>query len=311
MVVTSDRQTSVLPAAPAGAETVSARRARERLSLPRRLVQTWTGIFGLATVLVVVVMAIFAPFVSPMGPIEQDITARLLPPLASSDRGLHVFGTDALGRDILSRAIWGARISLIVGVASVAVAGGLGVLLGLVAGYVGGGWGALIMRTADVQLAIPFLVLALAVVAAVGPSLPNLVAVLGITGWVIYARVVRAEVLSLREREYVQAARALGSPGERIVFHHILPNAVSSVIVVATLQVARMILFEASLSFLGVGVPPPTPTWGGMVADGRGYLTVAWWVSTLPGLALFVTVLGVTLLGDRLRDVLDPRLRDL
>jgi peptide/nickel transport system permease protein len=255
-------------------------------------------------------MAIFAAQLAPMVPTEQDVTTRLLPPFTTSDRGFHVLGTDALGRDILSRTIWGARVSLLVGVITVAVAGAIGVLLGLIAGYVAGGWGTLIMRVADVQLAIPFLVLALAVVAAVGPSLVNLIAVLGVTGWVLYARVVRSEVLSLKQREYVQAARALGVPTARILFRHILPNTASSIIVVATLQVARMILFEASLSFLGVGVPPPTPTWGGMVSDGRDYVTVAWWVSTLPGLALFVTVLGVTLVGDRLRDVLDPRLEE-
>lgn len=311
MVVTPDRQPSGALVGPAGAEAGPARPARGRAGLTRRLARTWPGIFGLGVVLAVVILAAFAPLVAPMSPIEQDVTTRLLPPLAWSDRGLHGLGTDALGRDILSRIIWGARISLIVGTASVAVAGSLGVILGLVAGYVGGGWGALIMRLADVQLAVPFLVLALAVVAAVGPSLANLVAVLGLTGWVLYARVIRSEVLSLKERDYVQAARALGAAGGRILFRHILPNALSSMIVVATLQVARMILFEASLSFLGVGVPPPTPTWGGMVADGRGYLTVAWWVSTLPGLALFLTVLGVTLLGDRLRDVLDPRLHDV
>ena len=311
LVVTPDRQPSRVLVARPPAEVTPAGRARGRTGLPRRLARNWAGLFGLGVLLAVVVMAVLAPLVSPMNPIDQDVTARLLSPLGSSDRGIHVLGTDALGRDILSRTIWGARISLIGGGASVAVAGGLGVLLGLLAGYVGGGWGALIMRLADVQLAIPFLVLALAVVAVVGPSLGNLVAVLGVTGWVLYARVVRAEVLSLKEREYVQAARALGAAGERILFRHIFPNAVSSVIVVATLQVARMILFEASLSFLGVGVPPPAPTWGGMVADGRGYLTVAWWVSTLPGLTLFLTVLGVTLLGDRLRDVLDPRLQDV
>jgi len=281
------------------------------IAIAQRLARTPSSLFGLAVMTAVFVMVAFAPLVAPADPSAQDITARLLPPLETSDRGVHWLGTDPLGRDIASRIIFGARISMLVGVVAVVIAGAVGVTLGLAAGYVGRGWDALIMRVADVQLALPFLVLALALVAAVGPSLTNLIVVLGLTGWVIYARVIRAETLSLREREFVLAARAVGAGGLRIVARHILPNATSSIIVVATLHVARMILFEASLSFLGVGVPPPTPTWGGMIADGRGYLTVAWWVSTLPGLALFLTVLGVTLIGDRLRDVLDPRIRDV
>ena len=281
------------------------------IAAARRLAGTPSSVLGLAVLILVMVMVAFAPLVAPADPSEQDITARLLAPLAMSDRGVHWLGTDPLGRDIASLIIFGARISMLVGVVAVVIAGAAGVALGLAAGYAGRGWDALIMRVADVQLALPFLVFALALVAAVGPSLTNLIIVLGLTGWVIYARVVRAETLSLREREFVLAARAVGGGGVRIVVRHILPNAMSSIVVVATLHVARMILFEASLSFLGVGVPPPTPTWGGMIADGRGYLTVAWWVSTMPGLALFLTVLGVTLIGDRLRDVLDPRIRDL
>jgi peptide/nickel transport system permease protein len=281
------------------------------MAIAGRLARTPSSLFGLAVMTAVLVMVAFAPLVAPADPSAQDITARLLEPFETSDRGMHWLGTDPLGRDIASRIIFGARISMLVGVVAVVIAGAVGVTLGLAAGYAGRGWDALIMRVADVQLALPFLVLALALVAAVGPSLTNLIIVLGLTGWVIYARVIRAETLSLREREFVLAARAVGAGGLRIVARHILPNATSSIIVVATLHVARMILFEASLSFLGVGVPPPTPTWGGMIADGRGYLTVAWWVSTLPGLALFLTVLGVTLIGDRLRDVLDPRIRDV
>lgn len=281
------------------------------MTLVRRFVRSRAAAVGLGVVTVALAMVALAPIVAPMDPLDQDVTARLLGPLVASDRGLHLLGTDALGRDIASRIVHGARVSVLVGVASVAVAGTIGVLLGLASGYAGGRWDAGIMRVADVQLALPFLVLALALVAAVGPSLPNLIAVLGITGWVLYARVVRSETLSLREREFVTAARAVGATGVRTVLRHILPNVTSAIIVVATLQVARMILFEASLSFLGVGVPPPTPTWGGMISDGRAYISVAWWVSTLPGLALFLTVLGVTLVGDRLRDVLDPRVRDL
>ncbi len=280
------------------------------MTTARRLVGTWPGAIGAALVIVALLLVVAAPLIAPMDPLEQDVTVRLLGPGGVSDRGTHILGTDPLGRDIASRIVFGARVSVLVGLAAVVVSGVLGVLLGLVAGYAGGRSDALIMRVGDVQLALPFLVLALALVAAVGPSLANLVAVLGVTGWVIYARVVRAEALSLREREFVLAARTVGAGAARIVRRHILPNTVSSIVVVASLQVARMILFEASLSFLGVGVPPPTPTWGGMISDGRAYVTVAWWVPTLPGLALFLTVLGVTLVGDRLRDVLDPRLRE-
>jgi peptide/nickel transport system permease protein len=276
----------------------------------RRLLGSGPAAFGVVVVALVVVLVVFAPLVAPMDPSEQELAARLIPPFGASDRGVHVLGTDPLGRDIASRLVFGGRVSIFVGLAAVVVAGGVGVLLGLVAGFVRGTWSAVIMRIADIQLALPFMVLALALVAAVGPSLANLIVVLGVTGWVVYARVVRAETLSLREREFVLAARAVGVRGPRIVLRHILPNAASSIIVLASLQMSRMMLFEASLSFLGVGVPPPTPTWGSMISEGRGYLGVAWWVSTVPGLALFVTVLAVTLVGDRLRDVLDPRVRD-
>jgi peptide/nickel transport system permease protein len=280
------------------------------VTFARRLVGAPGAVFGIVVLLTALLFVTLAPFIAPMDPADQELAARLIPPFGSSDRGVHLAGTDPLGRDIASRIIWGARVSMLVGFAAVFVAGSIGVLLGLIAGYRGGRWSTLIMRVADVQLTIPFMVFALALVAAVGPSLLNLILVLGATGWVVYARVVRAETLSLREREFVLAARAVGVRGADIVRRHILPNAASSIIVLISIQVARMMLFEASLSFLGVGVPPPTPTWGSMIADGRGYLGVAWWVSTVPGLALFVTVLGVTLLGDRVRDILDPRLGD-
>ncbi len=260
---------------------------------------------------IVLLAALFAQLVAPFSPVFQDLAARLKPPMYVASDGLHVLGTDALGRDILSRLIYGSRVSLIIGVTSVLVAGSIGVILGLVAGYTQGAVDSVLMRIGDVQLSIPFLVLALATVAVVGPSLVNLIVVLGVTGWVQYARIIRAETLSLKGREYVEAARVLGAAPHRILLRHILPNVLSSVIVVGTLQVSRMILFEASLSFLGLGVPPPTPTWGGMVADGRTYVENAWWVSTIPGLAIFLTVLAVSVLGDRLRDVLDPRLQTL
>lgn len=291
--------------------TGSESRPRRRRSSP------WAGLVrgplpavAAAILLIVIAAALFAQLISPFNPTFQDLAARLSPPLQSSRAGFHVLGTDALGRDILSRMIFGSRISLIIGISSVAVAGVLGVGLGLIAGYARGRWDDIIMRLADIQLAIPFLVLALATVAVVGPSLTNLVVVLGVTGWVQYARVVRAETMSVSGREYVEAARVVGAPPTRLLLRHILPNVLASIIVIGTLQISRMILFEASLSFLGLGVPPPTPTWGGMVADGRSYVDRAWWVSTLPGVALFLTVLSVAVLGDRLRDVLDPRLQN-
>lgn len=264
-----------------------------------------------ATVFLVLVTvgAILAQFISPASPVFQDLSARLKPPLFVVSNGVHVLGTDGLGRDLLSRLLFGSRISLIIGISAVVVSGGLGVALGLIAGYARGAIDNVIMRVADVQLSLPFLILALATVAVVGPSLLNLIVVLGVTGWVQYARIIRAETLSVTGREYVEAARVLGAPPARIVVQHILPNVLSSVIVVGTLQVSRMILFEASLSFLGLGVPPPTPTWGGMVADGRNYVDTAWWVATVPGIAIFLTVLAVAILGERLRDVLDPRLQ--
>ena len=304
---------SAVQTGPSATLAVAPARRAERAPLAQTLialVRAPSAALSVALLVLVVLAALAAPLVAPRDPTDQDVTARLKPPLARTEEGgLALLGTDALGRDILSRLIYGSRISLTIGIASVAVAGTLGVVLGLLAGYAGGRWDGLIMRIGDIQLAIPFLVLALATVAVVGPSLANLIVVLGITGWVVYARVIRAETLSVREREYVLAARTVGVSPTGIMARHILPNVASSMIVVATLQVARMVLFEASLSFLGLGVPPPTPTWGGMVADGRNYVDTAWWVATIPGLTIFVAVLAMTMVGDRLRDVLDPRLR--
>lgn len=278
----------------------------------RKFTRSHLATLGLAVVLVVVISALFAPWLVPFDPADQDIMQRMLPPLARSDTGaLHLFGTDALGRDLLSRLIVGSRVSLLVGVASVLISGVLGVVLGLLAGYDDRHLGRVLMGVADVQLAVPFLVLALAVVAVLGPSLFNLVLVLGVTSWVQFARIVRAEVLVLREREFVQAAQALGASGARLMFSHLLPNVMSSVIVIGSMQVGKMILFEASLSFLGLGVPSDIPTWGGMIADGRTYVSTEWWLSAVPGLAIFITVVGINLLGDRLRDLLDPRLNTL
>lgn len=266
---------------------------------------------GVAIVAVVAVAAVLAPLIMPFDPDDQDILRRLLPPLSHSEAGFHLAGTDALGRDVLSRLIIGSRVSLLVGVLSVLVSGVIGVAFGLFAGYDDRRTGSVLMGITEIQLAIPFLVLAIAVVAVLGPSLFNLVMVLGLTNWVQYARVVRAEVLVLREREFVLAARALGASTLRILAVHLLPNVMSSIIVISSLQVAKMVLFESSLSFLGLGVPASVTTWGGMISDGRDYVQLAWWVAAMPGFAIFLTVVGVNLVGDRLRDLLDPRLKQL
>jgi peptide/nickel transport system permease protein len=231
------------------------------------------------------------------------------PTLEGADGKAHLLGTDHLGRDILSRVIWGARVSLLVGFAAVVVGGLIGATLGLVAGYRGGSMDNAIMTIADAQLAFPFILLAIGIIAVLGPSFPTLIVVIGLSGWMSYARVLRSQVLVLRSREFVDAIHALGGSVGRVVTRHILPNVLSSLVVIATLELARSIVAEATLSFLGLGVQPPTPSWGGMVQEGREYLDSAWWISTFPGLVLMLTSLVVSRTGDWLRDLLDPTLR--
>ena len=254
--------------------------------------------------------AVFAPQLAPWDPGRQMLLKRLKPPMWQ-ERGLreHPLGTDHLGRDILSRILHGGRISLGVGLTAVTLSALIGVTLGLVAGFFGGRADAFIMRVVDVFLAIPYILLAMGVVFALGPSLLNVILVMGVTRWVQFARIVRADVLSIREREFVAGARARGNRPLRLLLHHVLPNALTPIIVVATLELAFMIIYESALSFLGLGVQPPTPTWGWMLADGRNYIATAWWLATFPGLAIMLTVLAVNLLGDWLRDTLDPRLK--
>ncbi len=299
--VTHDEATG---AAPAAARSSSRRWLKALLRNPAALL-------GLAIVTTVVLLAVFAPQVAPHSPVQSNLRYAFRPPswVSGGVEG-YLLGTDALGRDILSRIIYGSRISLIVGLVVVVIQGGFGTLMGLLSGYYGGKLDAFLMRIADVQLAIPFMILAIAIMAVLGPSLTNVILVLSVTGWVTFARVVRSEVLSVRQMDYVAAARALGCGTGRILFKHILPNVAASVIVIASLQLARMIISEAALSFLGLGVQPPTPSWGGMVADGRSFVATHWWIATFPALAVFVTVLGVNLLGDWVRDVLDPTLKD-
>lgn len=271
----------------------------------RRALRDPSFVIGMVIVVGVVAAAVFAPVLSPHEPTAATLRSRLAEPFGP----LHPLGADAIGRDILSRIIFGARISLTVGLASVAIAVVLGTVIGLIAGYHGGLIDAILMRSADIQLSFPFILLAITVIAVVGPGLWKVILVMALTQWVQYARIVRGQTLGLREREFVQAAYGLGASSGRIMFRHILLNALTPVTVLATLGIANNILLEAGLTFLGLGVDPTTPSWGGMLADGRNYIERAWWVATFPGLAITVTVLGFNLLGDWLRDRLDPRTR--
>ena len=276
----------------------------------RRLARRRTSLFGLVVVAVVIVTAVAAAVITPFDPVEQDIGERLKAPLSRDTAGrVHPLGTDHLGRDILARIVFGARPALLVGFAAVAISGVLGMAAGLLAGYFGGRVDDVLMRLADIQLAFPFILLAIAVIGVLGPSLTTIICVIGVSSWVVYARIVRGAALSLREREFVQAAQALGSRDGRILLRHVLPNVFTPWLVVTTLDMARVIVIESALSFLGLGVQPPTPTWGGMLADGRVYISTAWWLATFPGLAILMTVLGINLFGDGLRDTLDPRLK--
>ncbi|MBX3070830.1 MAG: ABC transporter permease [Thermomicrobiales bacterium] len=267
--------------------------------------------FASAIVLIVVTLcAVASGVIAPHDPDRQTLALRLVPP-AWSDGGSwsHPLGTDALGRDLLSRLIYGARVSLIVGLSAVTIQALIGVSLGLIAGFRGGRLDSIIMAVTDIQYALPVLVVAIAIMAVLGPSMRNVIIVLGITGWVYYARLVRAQVLSLREQDFVEAAQAIGVKPGRIMFRHILPNATTQIIVVGSLQVAAMIISEASLSFLGLGIPPEIPSWGVMVAEGRTYISTGWWVCAFPGAAIFLTAMSVNLLGDWLREELDPSLK--
>ena len=280
------------------------------VATPARRRVSFRAVFGITVLLLMGGAALAAPQIAPWDPGRQMLIKRLRPP-AWEARGLreHPLGTDHLGRDILSRILYGGRISLGVGLSAVTLSCVIGVTLGLLAGFHAGGTDALIMRVVDVFLAIPYILLAMGVVFALGPSLVNVILVMAATRWVQFARIVRADVLSIREREFVSGARARGNRSMRLLLRHVLPNALTPIIVVATLELAFMIIYESALSFLGLGVQPPTPTWGWMLSDGRNYIATAWWLATFPGLAIMLTVLAVNLLGDWLRDTLDPRLK--
>ncbi|ABB31472.1 binding-protein-dependent transport systems inner membrane component [Geobacter metallireducens RCH3] len=258
---------------------------------------------GGCVVLLLFVVSLLAPYITPWDPHAIDAYHVLLPPSAN-----HWFGTDELGRDVFTRVVYGARISLKVGFVSVGIAVAIGVVLGLVSGFYGGIIDTVIMRFVDIMLCFPTFFLILAVIAFLEPSIWYIMAIIGLTGWMGVARLVRAEVLSLRERDFILAARALGASDARIIFRHILPNALSPVLVSATLGVAGAILTESALSFLGIGVQPPTPSWGNILTSGKDYIEFGWWLSLFPGLAILVTVLAYNLLGEGIRDALDPRL---
>lgn len=286
----------------------SAPQARPAQSGLRRFVRTFRrnrgALIGLALLLVLVALALLAPMIAPYNPIKQSAAEVLEPPSRA-----HWLGTDQYGRDILSRVLIGARLSLRVGLVSVAIAAVCGSVLGLLAGYYGGLADTVIMRIIDVKLAFPGILLAMAIVAVLGPSLVNLMIAVGIGGIPTYTRVVRASVLSAKELLYVLAARATGCPDRRIMFLHILPNVLAPVIVLSTLSIAGAILAASGLSFIGLGAQPPTPEWGAMLSTGRQFLRDAWWMTTFPGLAIMLTVMSINLVGDGLRDALDPRLR--
>ena len=289
---------------PAGSGFAIGRRAWPRLtSLP---------LVPLLVIGALLVMALAAPLLSPFPPTEQNLPDRLRPPAWVAGGSLaHPLGTDLFGRDVLSRVVYGARVSLSLAVIAILVAGAVGTVVGLVAGYFGGVYDMLLMRVVDAFLAVPAVLVAIVLASTLGPSFQNVVIVIGMLYWPRYARQIRGETLSIKERDYVQLARIAGCSPARILVMDVLPNLVPSLMVLASLQVGSAIILEATLSFLGVGIPPPEPAWGVIVEDGRGMLASAWWISLFPGIAIAVTVLAFNLTGDWIRDRLDPRLRGL
>ncbi len=305
--------TTIAPGAEPAPPPLAARRSgwryRTRVAARSMLRAGWP-VLALTVLAIVLFAALFGPWISPLDPNRQNIMLRLAAPWTTGPNGqLFILGTDGLGRDILSRLLYGARISLLVGVCAIAVGGTLGVIAGLVSGYFGGWIDDVLMRLGDIQLAFPFILLAIMFLVVLGPGVMNIILVLGIGQWVTYARIVRAQTLSVREKEYVEAARAMGDRTSSVIFRTILPNIVAPLTVIASFNVASVILAEASLSFLGLGVPPSVPTWGSMLAESRDQLLAnKWWLAVFPGLAIAFTVLSFNIMGDWLRDFLDPRL---
>jgi peptide/nickel transport system permease protein len=299
---------SAEPAGGAVAESLPAAPARQRSGARvRRL-----PLFALSIIGAFVLCALLANVLSPADPEEQSLRQRFTPPVWD-ERGTwkHVLGTDRLGRDLLSRIIWGSRVSLTAGVLTVLLASAFGAGVGLVAGYHGGRVDAALMRITDATMSFPVILLALILAVTVGPSFVNVVIAIAVILWARYARVLRGQVLTLMELDFITQARIAGASAGRIILRHLFPNTFNTLMVLVTLQVGYVIIVEASLSFLGAGIPPPTPAWGSMIAEGRDFITSAWWVSFFPGLAILLVVLAFNLLGDWLRDTLDPKLRQL
>ena len=270
----------------------------------KKIIRNRLALFGLIIVMTLFAIAVFAPLISPYNYKNIDVQNILMPPSST-----HFFGTDDLGRDVCSRMIWGARISLAVGFVSVGISTLIGITLGALAGYYGKFVDIIIMRFVDIMLCIPGFFLILAVIAFLGPNIFNIMIIIGLTSWMGVARLVRAEFLTLKEREFVLGAKASGASDFRIIFIHILPNALSPVFISAVLGVAAAVLLESSLSFLGLGIQPPTPSWGNILTEGKSNIEIAWWLSVFPGLAILITVLGYNLLGEGLRDALDPKFK--
>ncbi len=269
------------------------------------LMRSWTGMIGFIIILLLLCISIFGQWIVPYDPLLANFSKKLLPPMTDG----HLLGTDQLGRDILSRIVMGARISVIIGVTTVLIAGTFGTIVGIVSGYFRGWLDVMLMRIVDVQLSFPFILLVLVINAIIGSGLRNIIISLAIGGWVIFARVIRSEVLALREKEFITACVATGVSRIGILFKHILPNLFTPIIILSSLQVGTYIIAEASVSFLGFGVQPPVPAWGNMLSEGKDYVFSSWWLITFPGIAIMITALGVNLFGDWLRDTLDPELK--
>jgi len=286
----------------------------KRPSVVKSILFSWRrspiAVFAVLAFVTLVLMSLMAPIIATQDPAAISLLDRLKPPGYIDKTGqINILGTDHLGRDIFSRLVYGSRISLLVGITSVLIGGGLGCILGILSGFYGGTLDDVIMRLAEVQLAFPSILLFIAVLVVLGPGLGKLIGVLGFTSWVTYARVLRGEVLSIREREFVESAKAIGCSDLHIMIRHIVPNAFAPILIVASFAVATAIIAEASLSFLGLGVPASIPTWGSMLAEAREYIRDAWWPVTFPGLAIMMAVLSINVIGDWLRDYLDPRLK--
>ncbi len=271
----------------------------------RKLSRSWTGMLGFSLIILLLLLSVFGGLIAPFDPMDAPLRERLLPPLTDG----HILGTDQLGRDILSRIIAGTKVSVIIGLATALLAGLIGTVVGVIAGYFRGWIDVVLMRIVDVQLSFPFILLVLVISAVLGAGLTNIVISLALAGWVVFARVIRSEVLAIREKEFITAAIATGVPKFEILFRHILPNIFTPIIILVSLQMGTYIIAEASVSFLGFGVQPPTPAWGNMLNEGKDYIFSSWWLITFPGIAIIITTLGVNLFGDWLRDTLDPELK--